>query len=219
MIAAKFKLLSVEEVANTLTHGAGLILSVAGFVFLVTLATLKGDSWHIASNLIYGLSLVTLYGSSTLYHSTTAAKSKQTLQIIDHCCIYLLIAGSYTPFTLIVLRNGIGGPLFVFVWAFAAVGILMKVFFKVRSGPLSALTYLLMGWIGIVAVQPLYLALGIVPIALIIAGGVSYTIGTIFFGWHRIRHHHAIWHMFVLGGSLLHFIAIAIYVVPYAVAI
>lgn len=216
MIAAKFKLLSVEEVANTLTHGAGLILSLAGFVFLVTLAALKGDSWHIASSLIYGLSLVTLYGASTLYHSTTVPKSKQTLQIIDHCCIYLLIAGSYTPFTLIVLRNGIGGPLFVFAWTFAAVGILMKVFFKVRSGPLSALTYLLMGWIGIVAVPPLYLAIGMVPIALIIAGGVSYTIGTIFFGWHSIRHHHAIWHMFVLSGSVLHFIAIARYIIPYA---
>lgn len=216
MIAAKFKLLSVEEVANTLTHGAGLILSVAGFVFLVALAALKGDGWHIASSLIYGLSLVTLYGASTLYHSATATKSKRTLQLIDHCCIYLLIAGSYTPFTLIVLRNGVGPYLFIFAWTFAAVGILMKIFFKVRSGPLSALTYLLMGWIGVVAVQPLYLAIGIVPISLIIAGGVSYTIGTIFFGWHSIKHHHAIWHMFVLGGSVLHFIAIALYIIPYA---
>ena len=217
MVRARFKELSVEEVANTLTHGFGLILSIAGFVFLVTLAGLKGDGWHIASSLIYGLSLVTLYAASTLYHYAISEKAKQRLQLIDHCCIYLLIAGSYTPFTMIVLRDGIGPYLFIFAWTFAAVGILMKVFFAIKSGPLSALTYLLMGWIGVVAVQPLYLAIGIVPISLIVAGGISYTIGTIFFGWHSIKHHHAIWHMFVLGGSVLHFIAIAFYIVPYAV--
>ena len=216
MVRARLKELSVEEVANTLTHGVGLLLSLAGFAFLVTLAALKGDGWHIASSVIYGLSLVTLYGASTLYHLAISADAKRRLQLIDHCCIYLLIAGSYTPFTMIVLRDGIGPYLFVFAWTFAAVGILMKVFFKVRSGPLSALTYLLMGWIGVIAVQPLYLAIGIVPISLIVAGGLSYTLGTIFFGWHSLKHHHAIWHLFVLGGSVLHFIAISIYIIPYA---
>ena len=216
MVRARLKELSVEEVANTLTHGVGLILSLAGFVFLVTLAVWKGDGWHIACSLIYGLSLVTLYTASTLYHYSISEKAKQKLQLIDHCCIYLLIAGSYTPFTMIVLRDGIGPYLFIFAWVFAAMGIMMKIFFVIKSGPLSAVTYLLMGWIGVVAVQPLYLAIGIVPISLIVAGGISYTIGTIFFGWHSIKHHHAIWHMFVLGGSVLHFIAIAFYIVPYA---
>ncbi len=215
MVRARLKELSVEEVANTLTHGVGLILSLAGFVFLVTLAVWKGDGWHIACSLIYGLSLVTLYTASTLYHYSISEKAKQKLQLIDHCCIYLLIAGSYTPFTMIVLREGIGPYLFIFAWVFAAMGIMMKIFFVIKSGPLSAVTYLLMGWIGVVAVQPLYLAIGIVPISLIVAGGISYTIGTIFFGWHSIKHHHAIWHMFVLGGSVLHFIAIAFYIVPY----
>ena len=219
MVRARFRELSIEEVANTLTHGFGLLLSVAGFVFLISLASLNGDAWQIASSLIYGLSLVTLYAASTLYHSAISARSKQTLQLIDHCCIYLLIAGSYTPFTMIVLRNGIGPYLFIFAWTFAAVGILMKIFFKVRSGPLSAFTYLLMGWIGLVAVQPLYLAMGIVPISLIVAGGVSYTIGTIFFGWHSIKHHHAIWHLFVLGGIVLHFVAIAGYIIPYTLSL
>jgi len=217
MVRARLRELSVEEVANTLTHGAGLLFSIAGFVILVLVAVFKGDGWNIASSIIYGLSLITLYGASTLYHSAVSARSKEILQLIDHCCIYLLIAGSYTPFALIVLRNGIGGNLFIFAWAFAAGGILIKVFTKVRSGPLSALSYLLMGWVGIFAVQPLYEAIGFTPVALIAAGGVSYTVGTIFFGWHSLKHHHAIWHLFVLGGSVLHFIAIAGYIIPYVV--
>ena len=219
MVRARLKELSIEEVANALTHGVGLILSVAGLVLLIILALANPDRWHIASSLIYGLSLVTLYAASTFYHLAISETAKRKLQLIDHCCIYLLIAGSYTPFTMIVLRDGVGPYLFVFAWTFAAVGILMKIFMKIKSGPMSALTYLLMGWIGIGAVQPLYNAMGIVPISLIVAGGVSYTVGTIFFGWHSIKHHHAIWHLFVLGGSILHFIAIAFYIVPYATAI
>ena len=218
MVAARFRELSIEEVANTLTHGFGLILSLAGFVFLTAMTAMKGDGWHVACALIYSLSLVTLYGASTLYHYAISETAKKKLQLIDHCCIYLLIAGSYTPFTMIVLRDGIGPYLFIFAWVAAAIGIMMKIFFVIRSGPLSAVTYLLMGWIGVIAVQPLYNAIGLIPIALIVAGGVSYSIGTIFFGWHSIKHHHAIWHMFVLGGSVLHFFAIAFYIVPYAMA-
>lgn len=215
MVRARIKELEIEEVANTLTHGVGLVLSLAGLVVLVMLATGSGDVWHIAASIIYGLSLVMLYGASTLYHGCVSATAKTRLQVVDHCCIYLLIAGSYTPFAMIVLRDGIGMYLLVFAWTFAVVGILLKLFFKVNSGPLSALTYLLMGWIGIVAVQPLYIAIGAVPIVLVVAGGVSYSLGTIFFGWHSLRHHHAIWHLFVLGGSVLHFIAIATYIIPY----
>lgn len=216
MIRARLNELSIEEIANALTHGVGLLLSLAGFVFLISLAAFKGDGWHLASALIYGLSLVTLYAASTFYHLAISETAKKKLQLVDHCCIYLLIAGSYTPFTMIVLRDGVGPYLFVFAWTFAAVGILMKIFMKIKSGPMSAVTYLLMGWIGIIAVKPLYLAMGIVPISLIVAGGISYSVGTIFFGWHSIKHHHAIWHLFVLGGSVLHFIAIAFYIVPYA---
>lgn len=214
-IKERYHLLGVEEVANAITHGLGFVLSLIGFVFLVWLAAKNPTGWQVASCFIYGTSLVALYLASTLYHTAVSEKAKLRLQLVDHCCIYLLIAGSYTPFAMIPLRDGIGPYLFTFAWAFAAVGISMKLFMNVRSGPLSAITYLLMGWVGLVAVQPLYETVGFMPMALIVAGGVSYTLGTIFFGWHSLKHHHAIWHIFVLGGSVLHFIAIAGYIIPY----
>ena len=206
--------LSVEEIANSLTHGFGLLLSLAGFAFLVTLAALNGDRWHVASSIVYGTSLVILYAASTCYHGTTSPKLKQKLQVVDHCCIYLLIAGSYTPFALVVLGGAFGTGLLAFVWAFALFGIAMKLIFRGRYNAAGVVSYLAMGWVGIIAVQPLYLALGAVPLALILAGGISYSLGVIFFGWHSIRHHHAIWHVFVLGGSIFHFLAVAIYVMP-----
>jgi len=217
MVRARLKELTIEEFANTLTHGFGLLLSIAGFVFLVVLASVKGDFWYMTSSILYGLSLVTLYAASTFYHSAVSPEQKRRLQIVDHCCIYILIAGSYTPFTLIVLREGIGQNLFIFVWAFAIFGIVSKLLFGKRFPILSVISYLVMGWIGIVAVQPLFTALGFAPVALVVAGGIAYSIGVIFFAWHSIKHHHAIWHIFVLLGSICHFLAIAIYVIPYAV--
>lgn len=218
MLKARFSQLTVEELANTITHGFGLILSVAGFVFLVVLSFTQSDAWYVASSVIYGLSLIVLYAASTFYHGAVSPKFKDRLQIVDHCCIYLLIAGSYTPFTLIVLRGAFGQSLFVFVWSFAVAGILLKVFFGKRFAVVSVLSYLLMGWIGTVAVQPLFAALGFAPIALIVAGGIVYSLGVIFFAWERLPHNHAIWHLFVLAGSFLHFLAIAIYVIPYTAA-
>ena len=217
MLKARIEKLSIEEIANTVTHGFGLFLSIVGFVFLVVMASLKGDAWHIAASVVYGLSLVVLYGASTLYHGSTSPKLKSILQIVDHCCIYLLIAGSYTPFTLIVLRGTFGFGLFLFAWAFALAGILLKIFFGKRFPAASVFSYLLMGWIGVFAVHPLLAALGVVPIALVVAGGVAYSLGVIFFAWERLPHHHAIFHVFVLAGSILHYFAIAIYVVPYVV--
>lgn len=213
MIRARFAELSVEEVANSLTHGFGLILSIAGFVFLLFLAVVKGDGWHIASSVIYGSSLVILYAASTIYHTATDPIKKKRLQVLDHCCIYLLIAGSYTPFMLIVLRDGFGFTLLAVVWTAAVIGIAMKLMFRSRfvSGIGIAL-YLVMGWLGLVAAPPLYNAMGATPLALVGAGGLSYTAGMIFFGWHSLRHNHAIFHIFVLAGSILHFIAVARYV-------
>jgi len=213
MIRARLNELPVEEVANSLTHGFGLILSIAGFIFLVSLALVNGDGWHIASSVIYGSSLVTLYAASTVYHTATDPIQKKRLQVLDHCCIYLLIAGSYTPFILIILRDGFGFALLAVVWAAAALGITMKLIFRSRfvSGIGIAL-YLVMGWLGLVAAPPLYNALGAAPLALVGAGGLSYRAGMIFFGWHSIRHNHAIFHIFVLAGSILHFIAVARYV-------
>jgi len=186
-----------------------------GLVVLVVLAVVKGGGWNIASAIVYGSSLVILYGASTFYHSAVTPRSKSILQLVDHCCIYLLIAGSYTPFALILLRDGIGFGLFAFAWIFAAVGIVTKVVFDIRSGFISATIYLVMGWVGIVAIEPIYNAVGIVPLLLAVAGGLSYTLGIIFFGWTNLKHHHAIWHVFVLMGSVFHFVAIAGYVIPY----
>ncbi|MBL8181420.1 MAG: hemolysin III family protein [Blastocatellia bacterium] len=216
MVKRRLKELSVEEAANSLTHGFGLVLSLIGFVILVTLASLNGSVWHIASAVVYGLSLIVLYGASTFYHSAITPRAKSNLQLFDHCCIYLLIAGSYTPFALIVLRDGIGFGLLAFAWIFAAVGIITKVVFEIRSGFVSATIYLIMGWVGVIAMEPLHAAVGIVPLILAALGGLSYTLGIVFFGWKSIKHHHAIWHIFVLGGSVFHFIAIAGYVIPYA---
>ena len=217
MVKARLQELTIEEFANTITHGFGLVLSLAAFVFLVILASVNGDFWYVASSVLYGLSLVTLYAASTFYHSAVLPEQKRVLQIVDHCCIYVLIAGSYTPFTLIVLRSGIGAKLFLFVWAFALLGIAAKLIFGKRFPVISVVSYMVMGWIGLIAVEPLFAALGFAPIALVVAGGLAYSIGVIFFAWESIRHHHAIWHVFVLMGSICHFLAIAIYVIPYAV--
>jgi hemolysin III len=217
MIKTKLKNLSIEELANTITHGFGLVLSIAGFIFLVVLASINGDFWHIASSVVYGLSLVTLYAASTFYHSATSTELKRKLQILDHCCIYLLIAGSYTPFTLIVLHGTFGNRLFVFAWTFALVGIAMKIFFFKRFPIASVISYIVMGWVGVLAVQPLFTALGFMPIALVLAGGLAYSLGIIFFAWEKLPHNHAIWHIFVLTGSICHYLVVAIYVIPYVV--
>lgn len=207
--------MGIEEVANTLTHGFGLLLSIAGFFFLLILAIVDGDGWHLVASAVYGLSLVTLYAASTFYHGTTTPDLKRKLQIVDHCCIYLLIAGSYTPFLLIVLRDGIGIGMLAVVWAFAAFGIAMKVLFFGRFNAVGVASYLVMGWIGLIAVYPLYLALGVAPLSLVVSGGISYSLGVIFFGWHSLKHHHAIFHLFILAGSILHFAAISVYVMAY----
>jgi hemolysin III len=216
VLRAKLQDLSVEEIANTLTHGFGLVLSIVGFAVLVTIAGLGGDPFVIAGSVLYGLSLVTLYAASTTYHASTSPNRKRILQVVDHCCIYLLIAGSYTPFALVVLRGSVGYALLATVWALAVLGIAIKIIFRGRFKAAGIALYLMMGWLGIIVIQPVYLALGILALALVVAGGVSYTLGMIFFGWHKLRHHHAIFHVFVLIGSILHYAAIAVYVVPWA---
>ena len=211
------KHLSAEEVANTITHGFGLVLSIIGFVVLVSLAISRGDGWSIASCVVYGLSLVTLYAASTIYHSVLSPTLKKRLQIVDHCGIYLLIAGTYTPFGLIIADTSLGRGLLVAIWAFAIVGILTKLVIGDRFPAINVISYLVMGWLGAFAVPPLFNALGLMPVILAFAGGVAYSLGVIFFPWKSIKHHHAIFHIFVLLGSIIHYAAIVIYVVPHAV--
>jgi hemolysin III len=210
--------LSIEEFANTLTHGLGLLLSLAGFFALVVFAGLRGNPILIVGCFVYGLSLVVLYAASTMYHGATSPKLKKRLQIVDHCCIYLLIAGSYTPFGLVIAGDSFGRWLMVGIWGFAIVGILIKLVIRDRFPAVNVMSYLVMGWLGVFAIQPLLNALGVMPVALTIAGGVAYSLGVIFFPWKSIRHHHAIFHVFVLAGSILHYAAVMIYVVPNYVA-
>jgi hemolysin III len=214
MIRAHLSEMAVEEVANATTHGFGLVLSVVGSAVLLTLAILNGDPWFLISSIVYGTSLVVLYAASTIYHTAIHSARKRTLQLLDHCAIYLLIAGTYTPFLLTVLRTTLGDSVLAFIWTLAIVGITLKLIFRDRFNILGIVLYLLMGWVGVVAIKPMYEVLGLTPLILILGGGVSYTMGMIFFGWHRIRHHHAIFHVFVLGGSILHYAAIVGYLIP-----
>jgi hemolysin III len=213
---AILKELSVEEFANTVTHGFGLVLSVAGFAVLLVLAGLRGDPLLLAGCVVYGISLIVLYAASTIYHSTTSTELKHKLQLVDHCCIYLLIAGSYTPFGIIILNATWGQGLLLLIWAFAVGGIIAKMIMKHRVPAVSVVSYVLMGWLGVFAVQPLLETLGTAPVMLAIAGGLSYTVGVVFFAWPRIPHNHAIFHVFVLAGSILHYAAVVLYVVPYS---
>ena len=216
MERAILKELSVEEFANTITHGFGLALSIAGFAALVILASLRGDPLLIAGCVVYGLSLIVLYAASTIYHGTTSPNLKHKLQLVDHCCIYLLIAGSYTPFGIIILNGTRGQSLLALIWTIAVVGIVAKLLMKHRFPAISVVSYVVMGWLGVFAVQPMLETLGTQAVMLAVAGGVSYTLGVVFFAWPRIPHHHAIFHVFVLAGSILHYAAVVLYVVPYS---
>ncbi|HVF92421.1 MAG TPA: hemolysin III family protein [Blastocatellia bacterium] len=203
-----------EELLNSITHGLGLALSIAGFLVLLVLSVIRGDAWHIAGCSIFGATLIFLYGASTLYHSFKALHLKRPLRILDHSAIYLLIAGTYTPFTLVNLRGPWGWSLFAAVWILAALGIVFKVFFVDRFAVASTVVYLLMGWLGIVAIKPI---LALVPpggFAWLVAGGLAYTVGIVFFACRKVPYNHAIWHLFVLAGSICHYFAVVVSVLP-----
>jgi hemolysin III len=163
---------------------------------------------------IYGLTLILLYLASTLYHSIPSPRAKRVLRVLDHSAIYLLIAGTYTPFTLISLRGGWGWTLFGLVWGMAIAGIVLKIAAIGRFRWLSMVLYLVMGWLAVVALEPLLLAVSRDGVRLLFLGGISYTVGTLFYGWRRLPYHHAVWHAFVLAGSIFHFFAVLLYVVP-----
>ena len=203
-----------EELANTLTHGLGLVLSIAGLVALIALTTLRGDLWHIVGCGVFGGSLVVLYGVSTAYHGARRPRVKRILRTIDHIAIYLLIAGTYTPFTLVNLRGPWGWTLFGLVWGIAVVGTLSKLIVRDHPEWFSLGAYIAMGWMCVIAAKPI---LEIAPwglLALLLAGGMAYTLGTIFYAWDRVPYFHAVWHVFVLAGSALHYCAVVLYVVP-----
>jgi hemolysin III len=206
--------LSLEEIFNSITHGFGLLISIAGLVLLITFSSLYGDFKHIISCTIYGITLVMLYTASTLYHSFQKPRVKHIFKILDHSCIYALIAGTYTPFLLVTLQGSIGWSLFAIIWSLSLIGIFLKVFFVHRFKIISTIAYILMGWLIIVVMKPLVHALPKGGLILLICGGCAYTIGTIFYAWKKIPFNHAIWHIFVLSGSVCHFLAVMLFVVP-----
>jgi hemolysin III len=200
-----------EEIANSVTHGIGAVLSVAGLVFMVVMAALHGTAWHIVGCAVYGASLVLLYVCSTLYHALPGRRSKRVFQILDHAAIYVLIAGTYTPFTLVTLRGPWGWTLFGLVWTLAVAGTVFKCLFIDRLRILSAAVYISMGWCVVIALHPLLRALPWAGFLWLLAGGLSYTAGVVFFAWKR-KYAHAIWHVFVLAGSVCHYCAVYLFV-------
>ncbi|WNQ12389.1 hemolysin III family protein [Paenibacillus aurantius] len=203
-----------EEIANAVTHGIGALLSIAALTLLVVFATLEGTAWHVVSFTIYGVSMLLLYTSSTLVHSFPEGRIKDIFEICDHSSIYLFIAGTYTPIVMNVIRGTLGWTLLGIVWGFALAGVLFKAFFTKKFLFTSTLIYLVLGWIIVVAWGPLTAHMDAGGIALIVLGGLFYTVGTVFYVWRGFLYHHAVWHLFVLAGSVMHFFAILFYVLP-----
>jgi len=200
-----------EEVANAVTHGAGLLFSVCALVVMLWLSA--GEGMRMAAAAVFGSSLVLLYLSSTLYHIATTPRWKAFYQMLDHSCIYLLIAGSYTPLTLVVLRGPWGWSLFGAVWFMALAGIVIKAFCaRRRDHWISTALYVAMGWLAVVALGPMLRALPLAGVLWLVAGGLCYTGGILFFVWERLPYNHAIWHVCVLAGSVCHVLAVSLYI-------
>ncbi|MBA9088497.1 hemolysin III [Fontibacillus solani] len=200
-----------EEIANAITHGIGALLSVAALVLLIVFSSIKGTAWHVVSFTIYGVSMLLLYLNSTLVHSFKEGKVKDLFEFLDHSSIYIFIAGTYTPFMLVAIRGPLGWSLFGTVWGIALLGVLFKAFFVKRFLFMSTIFYIIMGWLIVIAWVPLTAAVPYNGIVLLVTGGILYTLGTVFYVWRAFPYHHAIWHLFVLAGSVLHFFAILLY--------
>jgi hemolysin III len=201
-----------EELANALTHGLGALLALCAGAVMVTLTALWGDGWQLAGAIVFTVALLLLYVASTLYHAITHAGAKARLKVFDHCAIFLLIAGTYTPFTLISLRGAMGWALFATIWALAFAGIVFKLFFTGRFKLMSTLMYVAMGWLSVLAVGPMLERIDAWTLGWLLAGGIAYTAGTVFYLNQRIRYSHAIWHAFVIAGSVCHFVAVSLQV-------
>ncbi|MDI4661396.1 MULTISPECIES: hemolysin III family protein [Cobetia] len=209
----------LEEWLHSASHGIGAVMGLVGMIVLIVMASLAAevDPWKIVSVSLYGLTLVVLYAASTLYHGIRHPRLKYAFQLLDHCAIYLLIAGTYTPFLLVNLRGPTGWTLFAIIWSLALGGIFLKLRWPERFSALRVSVYLLMGWLIVFASPMLVEKLSETGLVLLVAGGITYTLGVIFFLMTRLRYHHAIWHLFVLGGSTCHFFAIYTAVLPYSV--
>ena len=198
-----------QELSNALTHGLGAAAALAGGAVLITLAAIHGDGWQLAGAIVFGITLLLLYTASTLYHAIQHPVAKGRLKVFDHCAIYLLIAGTYTPFTLVSLRGPWGWSLFAAIWTLAVAGVVFKLFFTGRFKRLSTAIYIAMGWLVVVAAKPMLSSLDGWTLGWLLAGGAAYTLGTFFYHRESIPHSHAIWHLFVIAGSVCHFVAVS----------
>ncbi len=203
-----------EEIANSITHGIGILLAIAGLWVMIAFARLYGNAWHIVSCSIFGGTMILLYTASTLYHSIQSHRARPILRILDHCAIFLLIAGTYTPFALVNLRGPWGWSLFGTIWGLAIIGIYLELFLTPRLRYLVIALYISMGWVMVVAIKPMLTAVAPGGLMLLLAGGLCYTIGVPLYIKKSIPFNHAIWHIFVLAGTSLHFFAILLYVIP-----
>lgn len=203
-----------EEHLHVLTHAGGAVLSIAGLSWMLYASLSLGDPWRITASAVYGLSLVALFTASTAYHYFHESPNRQLYKLLDHCAIYLLIAGTYTPFLLIAMRDSVGWWLFAVIWTLATAGIIKKLWLRHRYPRFSLLSYLAMGWLCLIAGPELVESISSEGLAWLAAGGLAYTLGTVFYVRKGMLYHHAIWHMFVLVGAICHFMAIAGYVLP-----
>lgn len=203
-----------EEIAHAVTHGIGIALAISGLAVLVAFASLHGDAWHITSSSIYGATLVLCFSASTLYHGIPLPRAKRVLQRIDHAAIFLLIAGTYTPFTLVNMRGGWGWTLFGLVWGLAVMGMVLELATRRRHKALSLTMYLGLGWLVLVAIKPMWATVETGGLVLLLVGGLCYSFGVLFYVWKRLAYHHAVWHLFVLAGAIFHFFAVLFYVIP-----
>ncbi len=197
-----------EEIFNSITHGIGTLLSIAGLVILAVFATLKGNAWHVVSFSIFGASLFLLYLFSTLYHSFTRQKIKNLFARFDHAAIFLLIAGTYTPFVLTTIRGPLGWTLFGIIWGLAIAGIIIRSIFLTRFRKIMVGIYVAMGWLFLMAIVPMVENLPGISIAFLFIGGGCYSLGVIFYAWRNLKYSHGIWHLFVLAGSITHFFSV-----------
>ena len=203
-----------EELFHSLSHAVGVVLSVFGLSWMLYISIVAADPWRIAASIVYGTCLFLLFLTSTVYHALYESQHKHIYKLIDHCAIYLMIAGTYTPFLLVTMRNNTGWWLFGAIWTLAAFGIVSKIWLKHRFPKIGLASYIVMGWLVVITGPQLFAALGLGGTMWLVAGGVAYTVGAVFYGMESWRLNHAIWHVFVLIGGVCHFLAVALHVLP-----
>ncbi len=204
----------LEEILHAITHGVGVLLSIVGLSWMLYVSINADDAWRIVASAIYGATLIGLFLASTVYHSMYASRHREIFKLIDHCAIYLLIAGTYTPFLLVAMRSSTGWWLFGTIWALATAGIIKKLWFRHRFPKIALASYLAMGWLAVVAAPQMAAAIGPNGMAWVVAGGLLYSVGAVFYVANRMPFNHTVWHLFVLGGGACHFFGIIWHVLP-----